>query len=170
MEDGRNDFRYLVYTDGGADDNPGKGGYGVVIIDKETGERTEYKQGYVETTNNRMELRGAIRALEELSNADGKILLKSDSQYVIKGITEWINSWQKNNWINSSKKPVENSDLWKKLYALREGKDIEFEWIKGHDDKNIVNDSDDTDENNCCDKLSHDARDGELIEDDGYEA
>lgn len=168
MADGGNELRYLVYTDGGADGNPGRGGYGVVIIDKKTGERKEYKQGYKETTNNRMELRGAIRALEELVNANGKILLKSDSNYLRSGITEWINNWIKNDWKNSKKKPVENSDLWKKILALTEGKDIEFEWVKGHDDDNKVNDPKDTAENNCCDALSKDARSGELIEDEGY--
>ncbi|MBR1599490.1 MAG: viroplasmin family protein [Lachnospiraceae bacterium] len=166
--DSGDELRYLVYTDGGATPNPGVGGYGVVIIDKMTGERREYKQGYVETTNNRMELRGAIRALEELSKKDGKILLKSDSDYLRSGITEWINNWIKNDWRNSRKKPVENSDLWKKLSELIEGKDIEFEWVKGHDDNNKVNDPEDTAENNCCDILSKEARDEKLIEDEGY--
>lgn len=168
VADSGDELRYLVYTDGGATPNPGVGGYGVVIIDKTTGERREYRQGYVETTNNRMELRGAIRALEELSKKDGKILLKSDSDYLKSGITEWINNWIKNNWKNSRKKPVENSDLWKKLLELIEGKDIEFEWVKGHDDNNKVNDPEDTAENNCCDILSKKARDEKLIEDEGY--
>lgn len=159
MSDDRNDLRYEVYTDGGADGNPGKGGYGVLIIDRKTGERMEYKQGYVKTTNNRMELSGAIRALEELSNTDGKILLRSDSQYVIKGITEWIKKWQVNNWKNSKKEPVENSDLWKKLNSLKEGMNIEFEWIKGHGGNPG---------NERCDDLSHEAREGDLIEDEGY--
>lgn len=169
LVDSSDELRYIVYTDGGADGNPGKGGYGVVIIDKKTGGRKEYKQGYKKTTNNRMELRGAIRALEELSNMDGKMLLKSDSQYVINGINKWINNWENNNWMNSNKKTVENVDLWKKLYALKAGLDIEFKWVKGHDNKN-VNDSKDSYENNCCDILSKEARDEELIEDEGYEA
>ena len=119
-----------VFTDGACLGNPGPGGWGVVI---QRPEKTSLFSGYApRTTNNRMELTGAIRALEFCQEYDS-IHLLSDSQYVIRGITEWIQRWEKNGWKNSQKKDVENRDLWEDLLALsRSLPNLSWQWVKGH--------------------------------------
>ena len=123
-----------VYTDGGCSGNPGPGGWGTVIIDGES-EHT-YSGGEANTTNNRMELMAAIKALEVLLSKDEwkarKIKVFSDSQYVKNGITSWIQNWKKNGWRTAAKKPVLNQDLWIQLDSEYSQLDIEWSWVKGH--------------------------------------
>ncbi|MEX6634369.1 ribonuclease HI [Hyphococcus lacteus] len=118
-----------IYTDGACLGNPGPGGWGVLII--EGNERREHNGGEAETTNNRMELMAAIRALEETSDAP-KVTLHTDSQYVKNGINSWIHNWKRNGWKTAARKPVKNKDLWEVLDAQITGRDIEWRWVKGH--------------------------------------
>ncbi len=118
-----------IYTDGACSGNPGPGGWGAVIInDNITNELYGYEKN---TTNNRMELLAVIRSLEYLEKTI-EIEIFTDSTYVMEGITNWIKNWKKNNWLNSSKKPVKNEDLWKKLDKLTVDKEINWVWVKGH--------------------------------------
>ena len=128
-----------IYTDGACVGNPGPGGWAAIIIIKN--ERKELFGGEKSTTNNRMELTAAIKALEFCNDQKNKASLKiyTDSTYLKEGITVWINNWEKNNWQTSSKKEVKNIDLWKKLKKLSEFKKIEWNWIKGHS-KDPLND------------------------------
>ena len=118
-----------IYTDGACSGNPGPGGWGVLMMwgDHEK----ELCGGEPETTNNRMELTAAIKALEAL-NRPAKVILYTDSTYVKDGITSWIHNWKRNGWKNAKKKPVKNDDLWKQLDATLTGHDIEWRWVKGH--------------------------------------
>ena len=119
----------IVYTDGACSGNPGPGGWGATIkIDRET---FEIYGGEDNTTNNRMELIAAIKALEYL-NESYEITLYTDSNYVKDGITKWIFNWKKNNWKTSSKKTVKNSDLWIQLDAIQEKRKVNWNWVKGH--------------------------------------
>ena len=128
-----------IYTDGACVGNPGPGGWAAIIITKN--ERKELFGGEKSTTNNRMELTAAIKALEFCNDQKNKASLKiyTDSTYLKEGITVWINNWEKNNWQTSSKKEVKNIDLWKKLKKLSESIKIEWNWIKGHS-KDPLND------------------------------
>ena len=119
----------VIYTDGACSGNPGPGGWGAVLLwgDK----RKELKGGEPGTTNNRMELMAAIRALEALNRAC-KIELHTDSQYVQKGIHEWIHGWKRRGWKTADNKPVKNDDLWKRLDAARLRHEVEWRWVKGH--------------------------------------
>jgi ribonuclease HI len=120
-----------IFTDGGALNNPGPGGYGVVLI--YDGVRKELTGGYRLTTNNRMELMGCIVALRQLEQKDKPITLYSDSSYVVNGISKgWAKSWRKNGWIKSDKRPALNQDLWAELLELIQDLDIVFKWVKGH--------------------------------------
>ena len=120
-----------IYTDGACSGNPGPGGWGVLIreLDKED---TEISGGEKDTTNNRMELLAAIKALESIEN-NKEIIIYTDSKYVKDGITQWISNWKKNNWKTSNKKPVKNVDLWIKLDNAIQNKKINWKWVKGHD-------------------------------------
>ena len=118
-----------IYTDGACSGNPGPGGWGVLIIDGEA--RREFCGGEPETTNNRMELMAAIRALEETAS-DGPVRLHTDSQYVKNGINDWIRNWKRNGWKTSAKKPVKNKDLWEALDALIQAREVDWRWVKGH--------------------------------------
>ena len=118
-----------IYTDGACSGNPGPGGWGVLIqLDNKN---IELSGGDNETTNNRMELMAAIKALEKM-NKDYKINLYTDSNYVKDGITSWISNWKKNSWKTANKKDVKNKDLWIRLDAAIKGKDISWIWVKGH--------------------------------------
>ena len=132
-----------IYTDGACVGNPGPGGWAAIII-KDNRKRELYG-GEKLTTNNRMELTAAIKALEYYNSQEGKqpsmeqIEIYTDSVYVKEGITVWIISWEKNNWRTADKKNVKNVDLWKKLKELVKYKNIEWKWIKGHSN-NPMND------------------------------
>lgn len=120
-----------VYTDGGAINNPGPGGYGVVICRGDT--HQELSGGYRLTTNNRMEMMAAIMALKELEGIDDTVVLYSDSSYLVNGMVKgWVTTWQSNGWRKSDTSPVLNSDLWKLLVALTQDKNVDFRWVKGH--------------------------------------
>ena len=119
----------IIYTDGACRGNPGPGGWGVLI---EYGE--SYKQLYggdISTTNNKMELTAAIMALKEIKEPC-KIILYTDSKYVLQGIEEWIHNWKKRGWRGTNKKPVKNIELWKELDELRDEHNIKWNWVKGH--------------------------------------
>lgn len=119
----------VIYTDGACRGNPGPGGWGVYIEkDKEI---TELCGGELNTTNNRMELSAAIKALEFLVENESAIIY-TDSEYVRKGITEWMQNWKKNGWRTAAKKPVKNADLWQILDNEAAKYDIEWRWVKGH--------------------------------------
>ena len=123
------DKEAIVYTDGACSGNPGPGGWGATIkIEDET---FEIFGGEDNTTNNRMELIAAIKALEYL-NKNHKITLYTDSNYVKDGITKWIFNWKKNNWKTSTKKPVKNSDLWIQLDEIQNKREVKWSWVKGH--------------------------------------
>ena len=140
------DNRIIIYTDGACINNPGQGGYGVVIINGEA--RQELSAGYQFTTNNRMEMMACIVGLQKLE-VPSPVSLYSDSQYVVNGISKgWAKKWQANDWMRSQRKPAKNIDLWKQLLALCEKHDVEFIWVKGHAGNP---------ENERCDELANKA-------------
>ncbi len=148
-----------IYTDGGAEPNPGKGGFGVIMTYKE--HRKEFSAGYLMTTNNRMELMGVIFSLEQLKKPS-IINIYSDSKYVIDGITEgWAEKWKSNNWFRTRTQKAANYDLWEKLLNLISiHKSVTFNWIKGHNGHL---------ENERCDQLASLALNSDhLLEDLGY--
>jgi ribonuclease HI len=118
-----------IYTDGACRGNPGPGGWGALLT---TGEhRKELSGAEPLTTNNRMELTAVIRALEALKRpTEARIF--TDSEYVRRGITEWVKSWKARGWKTADRKPVKNQDLWERLDALAAGHKIEWRWVKGH--------------------------------------
>lgn len=121
----------VIYTDGACSGNPGPGGWGVLMQFGDI-EKT-LKGGEIDTTNNRMELMAAIKALEAIKPGfKGKTTLWTDSTYVMKGITEWIHGWKSRGWKKSDKKPVINADLWKILDVLNAERDVTWKWVKGH--------------------------------------
>jgi len=132
-----------IYTDGSCIGNPGPGGWAAIVI-LENGKK-ELFGGEKLTTNNRMELTAAIKALEYCTEQEKKqpslkhVRIFTDSTYVKEGITVWINSWEKNNWKTVDKKNVKNVDLWKKLKELTQSNSVEWNWVKGHSE-NPMND------------------------------
>ena len=136
-------MKYRIYTDGACSGNPGPGGWAAIVV-TENG-NIELSGGEKLTTNNRMELTAAIKALEHCSEQKiGQLSLKlikiyTDSTYVKDGITIWINNWERNNWKTSDKKNVKNVDLWRTLKELVISQEVEWIWVKGHSD-NPMND------------------------------
>ncbi len=124
----------FAFTDGACSGNPGPGGWGALLVAK-NGETVlrerELRGGEAETTNNRMELMAAIAALEALDRPSD-ITLVTDSAYVKNGVTGWIESWKRNGWKTSAKKPVKNEDLWRRLDEASARHRVRWEWIKGH--------------------------------------
>ena len=118
-----------AFTDGACRGNPGPGGWGVLL--RFNGKEKRLCGGEAETTNNRMELMAVIQALESLSR-ECTVKVTSDSQYVLKGINEWMENWKKRGWKTAAKKPVKNVDLWQRLDKARESHDIVWAWVKGH--------------------------------------
>ena len=143
------DMEIKIYTDGACVGNPGPGGWAAIILVEN--EKKELFGGEKLTTNNRMELTAAIKALEYCANQEeNQLSLKNvriftDSTYVKEGITVWINNWQKNNWKTADKKNVKNVDLWKKLKELVQSNQVEWSWVKGHSEDTM---------NNLADKLA----------------
>jgi len=150
----------IIYTDGSSKGNPGPGGWGAIVAynDDKAKAGSLKLEGITQvvelggreghTTNNRMELTACIEALKFTSSSQlqaHSFLLYTDSEYVKKGITEWIFNWEKNGWRTSAKKPVMNADLWQELKKVSEGKDIEWKVVKGHAD---------TPGNNRCDEIA----------------
>lgn len=132
-----------IYTDGACSGNPGKGGWGAVLVYK--GNEKQLSGAEMQTTNNRMELTAVIKALEQLKEPC-KVSLTTDSKYVCDSVTKgWVYSWQKNNWRKADKKPALNADLWQELLEQLSIHDVEFHWVKGHNGHKY---------NEICDKLA----------------
>lgn len=148
-----------AFTDGGAIGNPGPGGYGIVL--RYQGHERELSAGYRHTTNNRMELRGAITALESLKRGC-KVILRTDSRYVVDGICKgWAQRWKKNGWMRNKKDKAINPDLWDQLLTAIERHDVTVHWVKGHAGHA---------ENERCDELVQEAaRSTKLAVDEEYE-
>ncbi|MGN0056232.1 MAG: ribonuclease HI [Atopobiaceae bacterium] len=128
-------MRVVAYTDGSSRGNPGPGGYGVVLLYTDPSgvlHTKELSGGFHKTTNNRMEIMGAIAALEALKRPC-EVELHSDSQYLVNAMNKhWIDGWQSHGWKTSAKKPVKNPDLWKRLVAATQPHRVQFVWVKGH--------------------------------------
>ena len=158
-------MKVTIFTDGAARGNPeGPGGYGTIIqyVDpKGDLHERELSQGYVKTTNNRMELMAAIAGLEALIRPC-EVELYSDSKYLVDAFNQhWIDSWLKKGWTRGKNEPVKNVDLWKRLLAAKQPHKVQFYWVKGHDGHP---------ENERCDRLATSAADGDdLIEDEYLE-
>lgn len=152
--------KVTIYTDGACSNNPGKGGYGAVLIyEKSNGEIVEKKisRGFNLTTNNRMELLAVVDSLNCLK-VPCEVKLYTDSKYVVEAINQnWLIGWQNNNWKTSSKKPVKNLDLWQNYLSASKNHEIEFIWVKGHNDNKY---------NEICDKLAVEARNKPNLEED----
>lgn len=118
-----------MYTDGACRGNPGPGGWGVVL--RFQGTEKELYGGEAHTTNNRMELLAVIRGLEALKRSVA-VTITTDSQYVMKGVTEWMANWKRRGWKTADKKPVKNVDLWQELSDLLANHDVQWEWVRGH--------------------------------------
>ncbi len=147
----------IIYTDGSSRGNPGRGGYGAILLWGE--KRKELSEGYRLTTNNRMELLGVISALESLNKKNIPLTIYTDSQYIVKAINEgWLNNWIRTNFKGGKK----NKDLWLRYHAIAKDYTIIFKWVKGHAENPL---------NNRCDDLATQAADGKLLlVDEGYEA
>lgn len=134
-----------IFTDGACSGNPGQGGYGAILkYGREIKEISGYEK---ETTNNRMEMMAVIKALELLKRPCA-VRVFTDSNYVVKGMTEWVSGWIEKNWLNSRKRPVSNKDLWERLLKLSQLHQIEWKWIRGHHGHP---------ENERCDQLARNA-------------
>ncbi len=132
--------KITIYTDGSCKNNPGNGGWGAIFLyEKKNGEiiKKIISGNEKNTTNNRMELTAVIKALSIL-NKQCNVELFTDSKYVMEGATKWLNGWIKKNWKNSQKKTVLNQDLWEELIPLLNKHNINWHWVKGHDN-NILN-------------------------------
>ena len=134
-----------IFCDGACSGNPGPGGYAAILRCK--GHEKEISGGELQTTNNRMELAAAIEALR-LINRPCRITIVSDSQYLVKGMTEWVDGWLRRGWQNSKKEPVLNRELWEELLKLSDGHAITWSWIRGHAGH---------EENERCDALARQA-------------
>lgn len=118
-----------IFTDGACSGNPGPGGWGAILRCR--GKERELSGGEPHTTNNRMELMAAIEALEALQR-DCDVDLTTDSQYVCKGISEWLPQWRRRNWRTADRKPVKNADLWQRLERAAERHRVRWHWVRGH--------------------------------------
>lgn len=141
----------IIYTDGACRGNPGPGGWGVLL--RYNGHEKHLKGAEEHTTNNRMELTAAIKALEALTRSCD-VELYTDSQYVRQGMTSWLAGWKKKGWKNSKKEPVKNADLWKELDEQTQRHNVSWHWVKGHSNHP---------DNDKADALANEAID-ELIE------
>nr|WP_198673597.1 ribonuclease HI [Algibacillus agarilyticus] len=147
-----------LFTDGSCLGNPGPGGFGAVL--RYGIKEKELSQGFRLTTNNRMELLAAIAGLEVLKEPC-EVILTTDSQYVKKGITQWIHGWKKRGWKTADKQPVKNIDLWQRLDKAVNQHSVDWKWVKGHTGHA---------ENERCDDLARNAAEAKnLFEDKGYQ-
>jgi ribonuclease HI len=134
-----------IFADGACSGNPGMGGFGAIL---RSGQKCTELSGCEKlTTNNRMEMMAVIAALEALKKPC-RVMITTDSKYIVKGMTEWIEGWKRNNWKNSQKKDVLNRDLWERLLRVADDHEIEWAWIKGHNGHY---------ENERCDSLAREA-------------
>ncbi len=152
-----------IYTDGACSGNPGKGGYGTILMaEDENGvvHKKELSQGYNNTTNNRMELLAAIVGLEALKKPCD-VELTSDSKYLTDAFNQnWIDGWIKRGWKSANKQPVKNQDLWKRLLKAKENHNVKFIWVKGHNGHEF---------NERCDQLAVMSANSENLINDNYE-
>jgi ribonuclease HI len=118
-----------LYADGACKGNPGPGGWGVLLMAE--GHEREMCGGEPQTTNNRMELQAVIQGLAALKQPS-KVRVYTDSQYVQKGISEWIHAWKRRGWQTADRKPVKNADLWRRLDEVAGAHEVEWHWVKGH--------------------------------------
>lgn len=139
-----------LFTDGACSGNPGPGGWGYILRHPASGAEVERSGAERATTNNRMELMGVIRGLEALTQPS-RVELYADSQYVLKGLEEWLDQWKARGWRTAAKRPVKNAELWKRLDELRETHDLRYHWVQGHDGHP---------ENERADRLAVSAREG----------
>ncbi len=139
-----NSDKIIIFTDGGCDPNPGVGGWGAVLSYKDR--RKELSGGEYQSTNNRMELTAAIKALETLKRPCA-VVLHTDSEYLQKGITQWLPNWKRRGWKRKGG-AVKNEDLWRRLDELIQEHDVEWRWVKGHAGNA---------ENERCDELANQA-------------
>ena len=156
--------RVKIYTDGACANNPGEGGFGIILMYQTSDNKTvtkEFSKGFKLTTNNRMELMAVIEALNILKKPC-EVELYSDSKYVVDAINQgWLVGWQAKNWKLNTKNPVKNIDLWEKYLISQKPHDIKFIWVKGHNDNEF---------NEKCDKLAVQARSSNDLEEDfGYQ-
>ncbi|MCZ6834792.1 MAG: ribonuclease HI [Planctomycetota bacterium] len=147
MDDNNALPRFELFTDGACSGNPGPGGWAYILRDLETGEENVLAGGEAKTTNNRMELTSVIEGLLELKTRS-RVDLYSDSQYVVKGLNEWMDNWKKKGWKGSNRKPVKNRELWERLDEFRQQHQLVCHWVKGHNEHP---------ENERCDRLATDA-------------
>ncbi len=159
-------MKVVVYTDGSSRGNPGPGGYGAVLRCTDAAGKMhelELSAGYKRTTNNRMELMGAIAALEALKRPC-EVEVHSDSQYVVNAFNQhWVSGWQRRGWKNAKKEPVKNPDLWKRLLAAMEPHKVSWIWVRGHNGAEL---------NERCDQLAVAAATAPastLLADEGFE-
>jgi len=140
-----NDLPHVdLFTDGACSGNPGPGGWAYILRHPESGSEVERSGGERHTTNNRMELTAVIEGLSALQHRSS-VAIYSDSRYVLDGLREWIDGWKKRGWKRAGNKPVLNIELWKQLDDLRSEHDLDFHWVRGHNDHP---------ENERCDKLA----------------
>lgn len=155
-------MKVKLFSDGSSRGNPGPGGFGTILqyVDKKgVLHEREFSGGFRETTNNRMELLGVITGLEALVKPC-EVLVISDSKYVTDAFNaHWVDGWLKRGWVNASKQPVKNIDLWKRLLAAMENHRVTFTWVKGHAGHP---------ENERCDELATTAADGDDLEIDEH--
>ncbi|MBR3869991.1 MAG: ribonuclease HI [Clostridia bacterium] len=150
--------KVTIYSDGACSGNPGAGGYGTILCYGTA--KKEVSAGFFNTTNNRMELLGAITGLS-LLNEPCEVELVTDSKYVCDGLSKgWARSWQQNGWRKADKKKAQNIDLWERLLTLTEIHSVSVTWVKGHAENEF---------NNRCDELAVEASHSPKFEDYGYE-
>lgn len=152
-----------IYTDGACSGNPGKGGYGTILIAEDENGRVHKKeitQGFAVTTNNRMELLAAIVGLEALKRPCD-VELTSDSKYLVDAFNQkWVDGWVKKGWKGANKQPVKNQDLWKRLLEAKKNHNVKFIWVKGHNGHEF---------NERCDEMAVSSANGEnLLTDTGF--
>jgi len=145
MSDKLDNTRVEIFCDGACSGNPGPGGYGAIL--RCGGSEKEISGGAPDTTNNRMEMTAVIEALRQLKRPC-RVIITTDSQYVVKGMTEWIVGWQRKGWRNSKKEPVLNRDLWEMLLEESKRHTIDWKWVRGHAGHA---------ENERCDQLAREA-------------
>lgn len=122
---------FTLFTDGACSGNPGPGGWGALLRDETTGQVEEMSGGEAKTTNNRMEMQAVVEGLKRVAPGS-EIKIIADSEYVVKGMTEWIHGWLRNDWQTAGKKPVKNQDLWQEMYELSCQRKVSWDWVRGH--------------------------------------
>ena len=138
----------MLFTDGACSGNPGPGGWAFILQHPVSGKELEGSGAELETTNNRMELRAVIEGLGVLQRPS-RVEVYSDSQYVLKGLEEWLDGWIAKGWRTAGKKPVKNEDLWRELDELRKKHELSYHWVRGHNEHP---------ENERCDRMAVAAR------------